>query len=187
MNVESLMTKSVRVCRPEDTLDTAARAMWDYDCGSIPVLDGEGKVVGILTDRDICMSAWSHARLLKEISVAAAMSSRVFVCKPNDRVDVAEDVMRTNQVRRLPVVDDAGRLVGLLSLADIAREARREMLQRVRDIEGIEVAATLAAVCRSRATPESEENTPSLVPATKPEPKVATTTKPTARVQVKLS
>lgn len=146
MQVEALMTKSVRTCRPDDKLDVAAQLMWDHDCGCVPVLDHTDQVVGMITDRDICMSAWTQGKRLSEVSVSAAMSWRVVSVRPDDALDTAEEMMRTNQVRRLPVLDRSNKLVGLLSLADIAREARREMLLREREVEGIEVAATLAAV-----------------------------------------
>lgn len=182
MNVEMLMTKNVRVCRPEDTLEEAARAMWDYDCGCVPVLDADERVVGVITDRDVCMSAWSQGRTLREIPVAAAMSWKVLTCKPTDQVELAEDIMRTNQVRRLPVVDDDGKLAGLISLADVAREATREMFLLQRDVEGMHVAATLAAVTRARrktvdGTPEKIELLGApvpddvLTPAAKSEPR----------------
>lgn len=189
MKVEALMTKSVRTCRPEDSLDSAARIMWDYDCGCVPVLDATDKVIGVITDRDVCMSAWSQGKRLCEIPVASAMSWRVLTIRPNDTVELAEEVMRDNQVRRLPVVDDDSKLVGLLSIADIAREARRELFLADREVEGIEVAATLAALSAAperKLTAELQMTSAVIVP---PEPKPAAPkpeTSPAPRIKLKL-
>ena len=123
--VEQLMSRSVATCRPEDRLDQAARIMWDRDCGIVPVTvpdqDGE-RVVGVITDRDVCMAAYTKGRLLADVAVATAMSSSVRTCSPDDAIGSALAIMATAQVHRLPVVDGTGHLVGLLSLADVARE-----------------------------------------------------------------
>lgn len=163
MKVESLMTTDVRICCSEDTLAQAARAMWERDCGCVPVLDDEARVVGMLTDRDICMAAWTQGLPLAEIQVATAMSKRLLTCKREDKVEDAEAQMRAHQVRRLPVIDEQGRLEGLISLADIAAEAQREMFRLQRDVEGLHVAATLAAVSRSRHAPLEPETKVELI------------------------
>ncbi len=121
MRVEQLMRRPVVSCRPEDTLHAAAQQMWEHDCGVLPVADAEGRVVGVVTDRDICMAAWSRGQTLADIPVSSAMSRTVFSCRPGDSMDIAERVMSEKQVRRLPVVDANSRLVGMLSLNDITR------------------------------------------------------------------
>lgn len=157
MKIESLMTTDVRVCFASGSLADAARVMWDGDCGCVPVLDEDTRVVGMLTDRDICMAAWTQGRPLAEIPVPSAMSAKVIACKCGDRVEDVEELMRQHQVRRVPVLDVDGRLEGLVSLADLAGEAQREMFRLQRDVEGLGVATTLAAVSRSRhPRPETE-------------------------------
>lgn len=129
MRVEQLMTRTVKTCTPTDSLERAAGIMWDYDCGALPVVAGDeegGRVVGMLTDRDVCMAAYTQGRALREIPVASAMSQRLCTCRATDAVGVALKVMETNQLHRLPVVDGGDRLIGLLSLADLWREAARE-------------------------------------------------------------
>ena len=123
MKVEQLMTKDVHTCRPTDTLDVVAQILWDRDCGALPVVadDDSGRVVGMITDRDVCMAAYTQGRALKEVEVGSAMSSPVVVCAPSSLVQEALESMGSAQVRRLPVVDDANHLLGLLSLADVAR------------------------------------------------------------------
>jgi CBS domain-containing protein len=151
MKVEELMTASVKACRLDDSLNTAAQIMWDNDCGCVPVVDPADYVVGMLTDRDVCMAAYIQGRPLREIRVSSAMSRGVFTCKLDDTVAAAEEVMRMHQIRRLPVVDERGCLVGILSLNDIACEAERERsLKGKRQITADEVAVTLGTICGHR-------------------------------------
>jgi CBS domain-containing protein len=151
MKVQDFMTHGVRTVRPQDSLAAAAKAMWDGDCGALPVVDGE-RVAAMLTDRDICMAAYTQGRQLAEIPVATAMSKRLVTCRANDAVGVAEARMREHQVRRLPVIDARQRLVGILSLNDIALLAAEESARGQREVTAEEVGATLAAICRHRST-----------------------------------
>jgi CBS-domain-containing membrane protein len=147
MTVGDLMTKTVRCCGPQDSLDTAAHQLWDGDCGALPVVDGpERRVVGMLTDRDICMAAHFRGRPLGQITVERVMSSKVQSCHTGDEVSSAEATMKSAQVRRLPVVDDAGQLLGMISLADIAREAAQIGSGRRPACSESEVVGTLSAI-----------------------------------------
>jgi CBS domain-containing protein len=150
MRVKDIMTKQVTSCGPDDTLDRAAQLMWDRDCGLLPVCasDGINRLVGVITDRDICMSALFEGKSLSELRVADAMARQVQVCRPGDSFADAEESLRTGQLRRLPVVDDEGALIGIITLADLAREATRERKARVKDITEAEVGDTLARVCQ---------------------------------------
>jgi CBS domain-containing protein len=150
MIVEDLMTWKAASVHPEQTLDSAAQLMWDCDCGAVPVVDEDARVVGIVTDRDICMATWSRGRAPGRISVAEVMSRGIFCCRPEDSIFGAEALMRANQIRRLPVVDRERRLVGILSLADIARAAEAApKFGMDRDASGDGLATTLAGICRS--------------------------------------
>jgi CBS domain-containing protein len=147
MKIEELMIRDVKSCGPGDSLGRAAQIMWEHDCGALPVVEG-GKLVGMLTDRDVCMGARSLGLTLGELSVADSMTRRVWTCWPEDTLDAAVSLMRNHKVRRLPVVDRRGRLVGILSLDDLAREVARERkLLRSPQITAHEVAETLAAIC----------------------------------------
>lgn len=148
MNVEELMTRRVVTCQANETLALAAQKMWDADCGVLPVVGGDGRLVGILTDRDICMSAWSQGRLLTEIPAEQAMSKEVFSVNPDQDVSLAELLMAEKQIRRIPVVDADGKPIGILSMNDLAREAARPG-SKLKD--GIARAIhTLAAICQPR-------------------------------------
>ena len=128
MKVEQLMTKDVRACRPSHPLNCAAQILWEYDCGIVPIVDEEGlgKVVGTLTDRDICMAAYTQGRNLSEMQVDLAMARKVYSCTPAATLEEAMEKMREAQVGRLPVVDEAGQLLGMISLADIAHAAKAQ-------------------------------------------------------------
>jgi CBS domain-containing protein len=157
MRVEALMTRTVATCRPHDTLDGVARTMWDGDFGCVPVVqddDGGVCVVGMITDRDICMAAYTQGRPLFDIPVSTAMQRDVRSCGPKDTVRQAIKILETNQLHRLPVVDDHDHLVGLLSLADVAREAAREHSRSARDVTADEIADAVEAVTAPRARGE---------------------------------
>jgi CBS domain-containing protein len=119
--VRDVMSREPRSCRPTDDLSRAAQLMWEGDFGVLPVVDDERKPIGVLTDRDICMAAYTRGVALAELTVTDAMSRGVCSCKPSHTLRSAMDLMVTHQVRRLPVVGDDGALVGIVSLADIAR------------------------------------------------------------------
>lgn len=150
MNVEQLMSKHPHTCCPEDTMEQAARIFWERDCGCAPVVDADSHVLGMITDRDVCMAAYTQGRALRDMRVSSAMSKGAHICKTTDTVSAAEALMRTNRIRRLPVVDEHRRLVGVLSLNDIAQEAMRERSQKQKVVTQTEVAETLSTVCSPR-------------------------------------
>ena len=154
MKVEQLMTRNVETCREDDRLSRAAQIMWEHDCGVVPVLatgDGTGKVVGMLTDRDVCMAAYTQGRALEGIPVRSARSRDLCSCRPSDAIAVALKVMETNQIRRLPVLDHEDRLVGVLSLADIGREATREHGVAKVEVTAAAVGGAVEAISASRS------------------------------------
>lgn len=121
MKVADVMSSPACTCSAEDPLARAAQIMWERDCGAVPVVDKQGRAIAVVTDRDICMAAFTQGRLVSELRVDQAMSKLVYTCHPEDRLSTAERTMRVHQVRRLPVVDDAGRLLGVLSINDVCR------------------------------------------------------------------
>ena len=155
MLVKHLMTDEAHTCRPYDALSRAAQILWEHDCGCVPILDEDSKVVAMLTDRDICMAAYLQGGSLSDLEVSCAMSDGVLSCRPNDPIATAENHMRSNKVRRLPVIDDDGHLLGLLSLSDLAREASSEPKGKKGDrkTDPGEVCKTLAAICERRVLP----------------------------------
>lgn len=140
------MTTEVVSCRPFDTADRSAKIMWERDCGAVPVVDQEGRAVAMVTDRDICMAALTQDRKLAEIHVSSAMSRRLWSCRPQDDVKEAEKAMRAHQVRRLPVVDNEGKLVGLLSISDLARVAVSRKGAKKKPVATSDVGETLGVI-----------------------------------------
>jgi CBS domain-containing protein len=151
MNVAQLMTRNVKSCRAADNLGCPASIMWEEDVGCVPVLDDEGSLVGMITDRDIAMAALTQGRPLAEIPVSTAMSRELFAVSESETVIHAEETMREKKVRRLPVQDASGRLVGIISINDIARQADIEQGRQKRQVSQQEVAATLAEISAPRA------------------------------------
>jgi len=153
VKVLNLMAHHVRTCAPEDSLNTAAHIMWVGDFGCVPVVDEDSRVVGMITDRDICMAAYTRGVSLHALSVKSAMAKEVVCCAPEDDILVAEKLMRKNEIRRLPVVDALGKLVGIISIDNIVRQALREHLMgQPRSISDLEVTETLATICTPRIT-----------------------------------
>ena len=164
MKVSEIMTAEVKCCHPEDSLNTAAQLMWDFDCGCIPVVDDSGRPVGMITDRDICMAAYTQGAKLTERLVASAMSKEIYVCRADDELALVEEMMRQCRVRRLPVVEAQGRLTGIVSLNDIAQAAERERAIKhgSRGIPDFEIARVLSAVCKHREAVLADGNSHAL-------------------------
>jgi CBS domain-containing protein len=148
MKIKELMSHPAITCPSGDTMDNAARLMWEFDCGIIPVVNDDGRLAGVITDRDICMAAYTQGRPLRTIPVASGMAKAPVAVHANDTIESAENLMRDNQIRRLPVVDDNGRPVGVLSLNDLARQTARAKHSQ----EERKLVETLAATCEPRLT-----------------------------------
>jgi CBS-domain-containing membrane protein len=150
MRIEQLMSRQVKSCEPLDGLNEAARWMWEGDLGCVPVLSNTGEVVGMITDRDVAMAAYTQGKTLGEIKVGDVMSSQVYACRADESIIEAEAKMRKHQVRRLPVVDSTGLLLGIISMNDIALEAEREQQRKRPSVSFGEVGMMLSAVCQHR-------------------------------------
>ncbi len=159
--VRELMQTEVRACREDDALAEAIRIMAERDCGFVPVLaaDGSRRVVGVITDRDACLAIQRLGRLPGEVLVESVMTGTPRCCHPEDTLADAEAIMRSAQVRRLPVVDEAGHLRGVLSLADLA-EAAVGFHAPKGLVTSEEVARVLEAICRPRSALVPAEEDP---------------------------
>ena len=151
MRIREIMTESPQACRLGDSANEAARIMWDRDCGVVPIVDQAGHVVGVVTDRDICMAAYFQGVPLSHIAVASIMSPDVSTCSRDAELSEAERLMQERQIHRLPVVDDGGCLVGILSLSDVARGVKRSGGLSRKDGEAQELLQTVACISEPRA------------------------------------
>lgn len=163
MKIREVMSSPAHTCQPQDSLERAARLLWDHDCGVLPVVDRHGRVSAAITDRDICMGALTRGERLADLRVADSMSGDVVTCRADEEVAVAAQRMAERQVHRLPVVDKEGRACGVVSLNDLAIAGQRDACV------GTEAVRLLAAVCRHRA------GVPAVVPITPPSPVAART------------
>ena len=146
--IERIMSRPVFMCRADDSTDVAAQQMWDCDCGVIAVVNEHGALVGMITDRDICMAAYTRGQRLCEIPVRDAMSTDLQTCRATDSIGTVEAKMKDKRVRRIPVVDGSGQPIGMVSLNDLARTAVRSAPSRAADVD--RVADTLAVICEPR-------------------------------------
>jgi CBS domain-containing protein len=139
MHVNDIMTREVVFCRADMDIGRAARSMFEGRFGTLPVVDTHGKVTGIITDRDIAMAVATRQRNASHIMVHEAMSSHIRGCLATDDVSAALRLMADAAVRRLPVMDASGHLVGLLSVDDV-------LLRAVGREHGIDASAFVKAL-----------------------------------------
>lgn len=150
MKVRDVMVPKVISCTDRASLGEAVKLMWEHDIGFVPVLSADtGALAGVITDRDACMAAWFQGKPLWDIPVVSAMSTRVATCRDEAEVDEAELTMSESQVHRLPVIDAAGTLCGVVSLNDLAQRAVKDADAELEE----EVALTLGAVSHPREAP----------------------------------
>jgi CBS domain-containing protein len=168
MRIKEIMSKPAVTCPTSCTLNEAARLMWEFDCGVIPVVGENGRVAGVVTDRDICMAAYTQGKPLAQIPVTVAMATAVVASHENDTVESVERLMQDNQVRRIPILDGESRPVGLVSLNDLARRAAQSKKHAVEH----EIVTTLAAVCEPRPREQAAVRAPlvAVPPPAAPQP-----------------
>jgi CBS domain-containing protein len=124
MQVREVMAADVHWCTVEDSAQKAAQVMKDADTGVIPIInnDQERKVIGIVTDRDLCLRIVADATDSRQVKVGDLLSDEIVACHIEDEAQDAADNMAVYQVRRLPVLDNDDRLVGIVSIGDLSRE-----------------------------------------------------------------
>ena len=119
MIVSDLCTKDPAFCQPEQSLAAAAHLMKERDCGLLPVVDASRRLLGVVTDRDLCLALATRDHRPSAVMVREVMSSPVHSLHGTDTLGHALKTMRKHRIRRLPVVDAEGRLAGILALNDL--------------------------------------------------------------------
>lgn len=147
MKVKDLMTQDAKGIWLTESLANAAKSMWENDCGILPVIKDGRKVVGMITDRDICMAAAMRERSASAISVEEVITGKVFSVKPDDEIEVALHLMREHKVRRLPVLGEEGELSGVLSINDVVMKARPANGKQTSPLSYANVVKTYKAIC----------------------------------------
>lgn len=145
MKVEEVMNRAVYSCKASDSLKSAAQLMWDQDLGCLPVIDDNGKGIGMVTDRDLLMCTHLSGKPLSDERVEQAMSKELHSVRMGEPVRTAETLMQGKQVRRLAVIGPEGRIVGIISVNDLALAAGKK-----RDVRPEDVVATLASISQPR-------------------------------------
>ena len=126
MKVQDIMTRDVEACVETTDLAAAATIMWRNDCGIVPVVEEpDRRVIGLITDRDICMACATRNRPPAEIRVGDVITRQVHGCAAGDDVKTTLRTMADQKVRRLPVIGANGALVGMLSLNDVVLHTQR--------------------------------------------------------------
>lgn len=147
----SQLMREPKSCTPAHNLADAAQLMWDNDCGFIPVCEADGNLVGVVTDRDICMAAHLRGALIASIPIGSVMTPTPCTVSPETPLSEVLRLMRTHQIKRLPVVQ-GGKVAGIIALADIAR-----YLNVAEDTP--EAAIALARTVTAISSPRSEATT----------------------------
>lgn len=147
MKVENLMTRTVYSCREGDSLEQAARIMWESDLGCLVVIDEAERPIGMITDRDALMAVYTQGVSLRDTQVSSAMSREVRKCSPETALKEVEQVMQRAQIRRMPVVNASGKLVGIITLGDVARSSQSAPMH-LAEMPGL--AKTLACITQPR-------------------------------------
>jgi CBS-domain-containing membrane protein len=123
LRARDVMTGNVIMVHPADAVERAARLMREYDCGAVPVVDDDDRLIGMVTDRDITVRLVARGVDVRRAFVDDCMTDEAFACNVNDSIETCMRVMSRHQVRRLPIVDERGRVVGIVSQGDLARHA----------------------------------------------------------------
>lgn len=154
MKVKDLMMGSPRYCQAETNLASATELLWNASCGFLPVQSAEGQVIGVITDRDICIALGTRNLPASEVTVAEVMSDRLHSCAPDDDVRVALHTMGEARVHRLPVMAPNGTLVGILSMDDILFRSEPRKPGKEPELSLDEVVSTLRSIAR-QSVPEA--------------------------------
>ena len=147
MKVKEVMTPDAKALWITESLADAAKSMWENDCGILPIIK-DRKVVGMITDRDICMATAMKDCNPSSISVEEVMSGKVYAIKPEDDIQQALQTMQEHKIRRLPVVSLEGELEGILSMNDIVLKAREPKGKKGPRIDPTDIVNTYQAICQ---------------------------------------
>ncbi len=151
VDVRDVMVANASFCRPHFNLAEVTAIMWKESCGALPVVNDAGSVTSMITDRDICIALGTRNMKASDVAVANVAPARYFACAPGDDVHSALKTMASQGVRRLPVVDEAGKLAGVLSIDDVILHSRAGSA-----IDFTEIVMTLKAIYASPARDHRE-------------------------------
>ena len=153
MKVKEIMTPNAKAIWLTESLADAAELMWKNDCGVLPVIKDGRKVIGMITDRDVCMAAAMRESKLSGVSVEEVMTGEVYSVTPEDNIVQALETMQEHKVRRLPVVNAEGELEGILSMNDVVLRASAPDGVETEGIGYDDIVKTFQAICMHAVPP----------------------------------
>jgi len=139
MKVADVMMRTPAFCAPETNVGAAVEILWNRNCGLLPIVDAQQKVVGVITDRDLCIALGTRNRLAGAIKVKEVASGKVYACRPNDDIHAALATMAEQKVRRLVVLNEQGKLEGILSIDDIVQHGQAAGAGRIVELSQAEI------------------------------------------------
>ena|SRR5579872_340947 len=148
MKVKDVMVGTPASCTSETNLGSAVEILWKQNCGILPIVDAQQKVIGVVTDRDVSIALGTRNRLPGEITVGQVASGKVFACKPDDDVRTALATMGEAKVRRLPVINANGKLEGILSMDDVVLHSEAKTPGKTPELSHDDVVDTLKKLYR---------------------------------------
>jgi CBS domain-containing protein len=131
MSVKDIMTTNVACCTPDQSIQQVARLMVEHDCGEIPIVDESNKVVGVVTDRDICCRAVAQGANCADMQISDVMTSPAVCVTQDTSIADCTTLMEENMIRRVPVTDENGCCCGIVSQADLAGKTDGSMLDEL--------------------------------------------------------
>ena len=148
MKVKEIMTPNAKAIWLTESLADAAKLMWETDCGALPIIKDGRKVIGMITDRDICMAVAMRDANPSHVSVEEVMTGQVYSVSPEDDIVQALQAMKEHKIRRLPVVNVEGELEGILSMNDVVLNARTSKSAAAGSLKYDDVVKTYQAICQ---------------------------------------
>ena len=155
MRIRHVMTKDPKWCVSSDTAQQAATIMRDENAGIVPVVEDaqDRRLAGIVTDRDLCMTVVAAGRDPRSVTVAECMTPKVVSCSPDDAVEKVTELMRENQIRRVPVVNEGGALQGIVALADIVERSNVKSTQTHETLKEVSAPTDVPSKPRAESKP----------------------------------
>jgi CBS-domain-containing membrane protein len=149
MKVADVMMRTPASCTADASVAAAVEILWNRNCGILPILSREGRVIGVVTDRDICIALGTRNRPAAELTVGEIQPAKLFTCRADDDIHTALGILAEQKIRRLPVVDTESKLQGILSLDDIVLHANASAAGRVPELSNNEVVEYMKRIYRS--------------------------------------
>ena len=146
MRVEEVMMRTPVCCGPETNLGAATELLWSRNCGILPIVNAQQKVIGVITDRDLCIALGTRNQLAGQVAVGEVMSGTVYSCRPEDDIHAALDTMARNRVRRLPVISKEGHLEGILSMDNVVLHADAAGAGKTAELGSRDIVVTLQRI-----------------------------------------